>query len=151
LLRSRSDYLAATPRETIQAHALFKDPFQFIRDQLLASLETIEDWALSGWSGLELVAPFASQVTTLHLYVPQGAFADGRLSDALQRSGLRQVEEGGRVIVWPADETILRLARKSTRMNLPVVSPARLYADLLKLGGRGIDAAEHVRETLIEL
>lgn len=151
LLRSWADYLTATPRKTVEAHAIFKDPFEFMRKQLQAPLERLGGWALSGWCGLELVAPFATQVTTLHVYLPQRAFDDGRSNDFLKRSRLRQVEGGGRVILWPADETVLRLARNSPRMNLPVVSPPRLYADLLRLGGRGADASEHVRETLIEL
>ncbi len=34
--------------------------------------------------------------------------------------------------------------------GLPVVTPARLYADLLAIGGRGQDGAQHLRGTQIE-
>jgi Transcriptional regulator, AbiEi antitoxin, Type IV TA system len=54
------------------------------------------------------------------------------------------------VIFWPAEPTTLRLRKSSQRRQLPVVSAPRLYADLLGFGGRGVDAAEHVRETLID-
>ncbi|MDQ3379958.1 MAG: type IV toxin-antitoxin system AbiEi family antitoxin, partial [Actinomycetota bacterium] len=95
-------------------------------------------------------APFATQVPTLHIYVPESIFDDGRLEGVLSRGRLRKVDEGGRVILWPADKTALRLKKTSERDQLPVVSAPRLYADLLGFGGRGVDAAEHVREMLID-
>lgn len=149
LLRSWAAQVA-DKSSTIQAHAIINEPFKFVRQTLAPTLKDLGDWALSGWAGLELEAPFATQVPVLHLYVPGGSFDDGRLDQVLSRSRLRRVEEGGRVILWPADATSLRLKKTSRRLQLPVVSAPRLYADLLGLGGRGVDAAEHVRETLIE-
>jgi hypothetical protein len=142
--------VAGEPRPAIQAHATLKDPFTFLGESLRPALEDLGDWALSGWAGLELEAPFATQVPTLHVYVPEARFNNGRLEAMLRQSRLRQVEEGGRVIFWPADPTTLRLRKPSQRHQLPVVSAPRLYADLLGFGGRGVDAAEHVRETLID-
>ena len=150
LLRSWAAHVAGEPRQAIQAHATLKDPFTFLGESLRPALDELGDWALSGWAALELEAPFATQVPTLHVYVPEARFNNGRLETILRRSRLRQVEEGGRVIFWPAEPTTLRLRKPSQRRELPVVSAPRLYADLLGFGGRGVDAAEHVRETLID-
>lgn len=150
LLREWAAHMAGAPRPSVQAHAVVKDPFRFVRENLSLPLNEIGDWALSGWAGLELEAPFATQVPTLHIYVPAATIEDGRIDDVLRRAGLRRVEEGGRVILWPADRTALRLKATSEREELPVVSAPRLYADLLGFGGRGADAAEHVRELLID-
>lgn len=150
LLRNWADHVASESRPAIQAHAIVKEPFTFVRESLAPALNQVGDWALSGWAGLELEAPFATQVPTLHVYVPEGSFDDGRLEGVLSRGRLRRVDEGGRVILWPADTTALRLKKTSERDQLPVVSAPRLYADLLSFGGRGVDAAEHVREMLID-
>jgi hypothetical protein len=150
LLRSWATHAADTARPAIQAHAVVREPFAFVRESLAPILDEVGDWALSGWAGLELRAPFATQVPTLHAYVPAQSFDDGRVAHELSRTRLRRVEEGGRVILWPAEPTALRLATASEREELRVVSAPRLYADLLGFGGRGVDAAEHVREVLID-
>jgi hypothetical protein len=61
---------------------------------------------------------------------------------------LREVDEGGRVTFWPADPRVLELASKF--QALPVVSAPRLFADLSSFGARGQDAADHVKEQLID-
>jgi hypothetical protein len=149
LLRSWAAHVADEPRPAIQAHATLKDPFAFLVNSLRPILEDLGEWALSGWAALELEAPFATQVPTLHVYVPEARFNNGRLETMIRQSPLRRVEEGGRVIFWPAKPPTLRLRKTSQRRQLPVVSAPRLYADLLGFGGRGVNAAEHVRETLI--
>ena len=151
LLRSWSTHIASEPRKVVEAHALFKDPFTFLSRDLAPDLADFGEWALSGWAGLELEAPFATQVPTLHVYIAESMFVDARIEKLLARARLRRVDEGGRVIFWPASKTALRLKRTSQRRRFPVVSPPRLYADLLSFGGRGIDAAEHVREEIVEL
>lgn len=151
LLRSWAAHLGSTPRPVIQAHAILKDPLGFLRRDFGPVLDGLGSWALTGWAGLELEAPFATQVPTLHIYVEDASFENGSVDRALTRSSLRRVDEGGRVVIWPAEPVVFRLKKVSRRGGLPVVSPPRLYADLLALGGRGVDAAEHVREALIEL
>jgi len=65
----------------------------------------------------------------------------------MQAAGLREVDEGARVEFWPTSATALSLL--SSTAGVPVVSAPRLYADLRALGGRGEEAAQHVREELI--
>ena len=64
-------------------------------------------------------------------------------------NSLREVKEGARIEFNALSEFSLSLARESH--GVPVVSPPRLYADLQALGGRGEEAAEHVRQELIRV
>jgi hypothetical protein len=118
-----------------------------LRERLAPALDRGLDWALSGWAGLELAAPFTTTTPSLHVYVAEDDFA-GSLSDAIDRAGLREVDDGGRVIFWAADPRALAFATR--HHEIPVVSPPRLFADLTALGGRGQDTADHVKELLID-
>ena len=62
-------------------------------------MERRAGWAVSGWAGLELAAPFATTTPSLHVYVADTDFASP-LSDAIAEAGLREVDEGGRVTFW---------------------------------------------------
>jgi hypothetical protein len=118
-----------------------------LRNDLAPALERRAGWAVSGWAGLELAAPFATTTPSLHVYVADTDFASP-LSDVIDEAGLREVDEGGRVTFWAADSRVLRLAQRSG--DVPVVSAPRLFADLSFFGGRGGDAADHVKEELID-
>jgi hypothetical protein len=61
--------------------------------------------------------------------------------------GLVPVEEAGVVTFWQAPEVAFTAADG----DYHVVHPARLIADLRRLGGRGMDAAEHVRGELFDV
>jgi hypothetical protein len=147
MLASWSVALTEEPRATRLAHRVTRDVMGLLHDELAPVLEHKTRWALSGWAGLELVAPFVTTTPSLHIYVAEEDFA-GPLSDAIADAGLSEVEEGGRVIFWAADRRVLDLARRSD--DIPVASPPRLYADLSALGVRGQDAADHVKERLID-
>ena len=77
------------------------------------------------------------------------ALVDGRLREAMRSLGLREVKEGARIEFLALSKFSLSLSREFH--GLPVVSPPRLYADLRALGGRGEEAAEHVRQELIHV
>jgi hypothetical protein len=129
------------------AHRATRDAMALLRGELSAALNRGVTWATSGWAGLELAAPFATTTPSLHIYVADEDFA-GPLSAAIKDGGLREVDEGGRVTFWRADQRIFRLA--GTYNGLPVASPPRLYADLSSFGARGQDAADHVKSELID-
>jgi hypothetical protein len=102
-----------------------------------------EGWALTTWAGLELLAPFATAVPTLHMYVSPERFSSPFLDEVYERASIREVDEGARIEFWEADgRLITQLGQPS---GLPVCSTPRVYADLLALGGRATDAALHVR------
>jgi transcriptional regulator with AbiEi antitoxin domain of type IV toxin-antitoxin system len=147
LLEAWADYAGRAKRERILAHRVMRDPAAFLRDELGPALVDVSPWAASGWVGLELAAPFTTAVPALQIYVDQAAVGDGRLRKVMASLRLREVDEGARVEFWAAAPAVLTLATDAK--SLPVVSAPRLYADLLALGGRGEDAAAHVREELI--
>ncbi|MGH2880220.1 MAG: type IV toxin-antitoxin system AbiEi family antitoxin [Solirubrobacteraceae bacterium] len=147
LLASWSAAVAAERRPTRLAHRSSGDLMGFLQDQLGPALDSAVRWAVSGWAGLDLAAPFASTTPNLHIYIAENQFA-GPVSTAIAETGLQEVEEGGRVIFWATNEHVLKLAHRAH--GVPVVSAPRLYADLSKLGARGQDAADHAREQLID-
>jgi hypothetical protein len=147
MLDAWSRRLVEAPREARYAHRAGSDAMDLLTNALRPALDEHVQWAVSGWAGLELAAPYATGVPSLHIYVPAEDFVSG-LSLAIKTAGLREVEDAGLVTFWATERRILRLA--SAHRGIQVVSPPRLYTDLDGLGGRGHDAAAHVRRELIE-
>jgi len=147
LLAAWSAAVGDSPRATRSAHRANKDVMALLRDDLVPALPRTAGWAVSGWAGLELAAPFATTTPSLHIYVADTAFA-APLSDAIEEAGLREVDEGGRVTFWAHDARIFAFSRQVE--DVPVVSAPRLFADLSSFGGRGGDAADHVKAELID-
>ncbi len=147
LLAAWSGAVAESPRATRIAHRATKDVMALLRNDLVPALERTVGWAVSGWAGLELVAPFATTTPSLHIYIDDTDFA-APLSEAIEEAGLREVDEGGRVTFWAADARIFTFSRQVE--DVPVVSAPRLFADLSSFGGRGGDAADHVESELID-
>jgi hypothetical protein len=147
LLAAWSTSVADSPRATRIAHRATKDVMALLRDDLAPALERRAGWAGSGWAGLELAAPFATTTPSLHIYVADTDFA-APLSEAIEEAGLREVDEGGRVTFWAADARVFKFGQRVE--GVPVVSAPRLFADLSSFGGRGGDAADHVKGELID-
>jgi hypothetical protein len=147
LLAAWSAAVGGSPRATRIAHRATKDVMTLLRDDLVPVLGRTAGWAVSGWAGLELAAPFATTTPSLHIYVADTAFA-APLSGAIEEAGLREVDEGGRVTFWAADARIFTFSQQVE--DVPVVSAPRLFADLSSFGGRGGDAADHVKSELID-
>jgi hypothetical protein len=147
LLDAWATHVASADRGHVLAHRVLRDPMAFLREELAPALTRSMPWAVSGWAGLEAAAPFVTAVPVLHIYVPADAMAVGRLREVMKATDLREVDEGARVEFWAASELTLALARETA--SLPVASAPRLYADLRAVGGRGEEAAEHVREEFL--
>lgn len=147
MLDAWSTALAESPRTARIAHRATTDVMRLLHDELAPAFERKTEWAVSGWAGLELVAPFATTIPNLHIYVAQRDF-HGTLSNVIADASLHEVDEGGRVTFWPASADVL--ARATSREGVSVVSAPRLYADLLSFGARGFDAAAHVKEQAID-
>jgi hypothetical protein len=147
LLAAWSAAVGSFPRATRIAHRATKDVMTLLRDDLVPALGRTAGWAVSGWAGLELAAPFATTTPSLHIYIADTDFA-APLSDVIEEGSLREVNEGGRVTFWAADARIFAFSRQVE--DVPVVSAPRLFADLSSFGGRGGDAADHVKAELID-
>lgn len=123
------------------------DLAEFFRTELAGSLDDrAVRWAATGWIAAELAASFATHLPVLQIYVAEEDFFDG-VSDVMRDTGLRAVEEGGRVEFISASPQLLAAGRRTGSM--PIASAPRIYADLLAAGGRAEDVAQHVRDELI--
>jgi hypothetical protein len=147
LLAAWSAAVADSPRTTRIAHRATKDVMALLRNDLVPVLGRTVGWAVSGWAGLELAAPFTTTTPSLHIYIADTDFATP-LSDAIEEAGLREVDEGGRVTFWAADARVFSCSQRVG--DVPVVSAPRLFADLSSFGGRGGDAADHIKSELID-
>ncbi len=147
MLAAWSEAVATGPRHARVAHRVTDDVMGLLRNTLAPALDARVRWAASGWAALELAAPFVTTTPALHIYVAEDGFA-GPLSAAIADAGLREVDEGGRVVFWRAERHMFGLVER--RNGLPIASAPRIYADLSSMGARGQDAADHIKAELID-
>jgi hypothetical protein len=146
LLEAWSSHLVENRPERKLGHKLMREPTRFLRDELAPLLNKSRDWAVTGWAGLEITAPYVNIVPSLQIYLPTKQF-HGDVAAVFEDGEISMVEEGANIEVWEMDLPLL--VSSQTNIGLPVTNLARLYSDLLALGGRAKDGAEHLRETLI--
>jgi hypothetical protein len=149
LLEAWTTHLVTHRPETVGAHRVLRDPMLFARTELAQTLSAETPWALSGWAGLELAAPFVTTVPVISGAIDDNALVDGRLREAMRTLSLCEVREGARIEFLALSKFSLSLSREFR--GLRVVSPPRLHADLRALGGRGDEVAEHARQELIRV
>ena len=147
LLNAWALALSSEHLPTRQAHRIHADFEHFFRHDLLPNLDQKKvEWAAGGWMGASLLAPFATHLPALDIYVAEEHFFQP-LSDVMRLSDLREVDEGGSVRFVSVPSQVLTLGRRLG--PVPVVSAPRIYVDLLRLGGRAEDVAEHLRDEVI--
>lgn len=147
MLASWTAALADSPRRARITHRATDDVLTLLQRDIAPALTGSVSWAVSGWAGLELRAPFATITPSLHIYIADTDFVRP-LSRAIERAALREVDEGGRITFWEADTHLLNFTQQMS--GLPVVGAPRLFADLSMIGGRGGDAADHIKEQLLD-
>jgi hypothetical protein len=147
LLDAWAAQVADRKQEARLAHRTMRSPLAFFEDQLATALSEEVRWALSGWGAANTLAPMSGVIPSLQIYVHEDDFAQ-LLDRAIAQAGLADVAEGGRVEFFPAHPSVLALAQPSPIG--PLASSPRVYADLLAMGGRGEDAAIHLREEVLE-
>ena len=147
MLDAWAEEVSAVMPERRFAERIFNDPMQFLVDELAPALDEHDIvWAVTGWAAAEQLAPFATAVPALQVYVEERAL-QGPLSLVMQDIPIHAVESGGRIEFRSADPHLLKLATR--RNGIPLATAPRVFADLRALGGRGEDAAEHLREEVI--
>jgi hypothetical protein len=146
LLAAWSGQVELRRPESIFGHAIARNPIEYLSETLAPALNERSRWAVTGWAANELLTPFLSSVPRLQIYVEESMF-NLDLPDAL---GLHRADHEGLIEFRPATETILTLSRQ-VRERISVVHPARAYADLRALGGRGEDAASNLRSEMLEV
>jgi hypothetical protein len=130
-----------------EASRTISDIGAFLRQDLAPALSQNLSWALGGWAASEELAPYLTTVPTLQIYVHDDDLWEP-LDNTLRAAGLKEVSEGGRVQFKRASSNVLE--RASSASGMSVVSAPRVYADLLRLGPRGEEAAEHLKETVVD-
>lgn len=146
LLSDWAGHFARTSRKDRRAelHTLSRNPSTWV-DIVESRLASIP-WASSGWVAADAVAPFATSIPDLLIYVQDDHFEDARAALA-SHDDLSEVDRGARIHLHSAPSHVL--ATRGFATGLPVASSVRIYADLVRDGGRGADAAEHLREVSI--
>lgn len=139
---------AATEQRTkapkLLVHRLWVgDAIETLRAEIAPALNAAKiRWAVTGVAASVLLAPFLGDVTTLDLYVDPELFADkARL---VSRIGGRIVERGHVVEVRPLPTPMA--ATGPIVDGIQVALPVRVYADLVSIGGRVAEAAQHLKE-----
>jgi hypothetical protein len=147
MLDAWTEGVSAVERERRFAERVFNAPMQFLEDELAPVLDEHGiNWAVTGWAAAEHLAPFATAVPALQVYIEDRALR-GPLTLAMEDIPVREVQSGGRIEFRSADPHLLKLAAR--RGGLPLATAPRVFADLQALGGRGEDAAMHLREEVI--
>jgi hypothetical protein len=147
LLHEWSRQVAGQERNARLTHRTLRDPFAFLSGELSGALGEEVRWAVGGWAAAYALAPFVDSVPSLQIYVHEDDFGEP-LDRVVSSMKLMDAAEGGRVAFIPAPSSVLSLGEQ--KGALPLVSPPRVYADLLAFGGRGLDAAEHLQEEVLE-
>jgi hypothetical protein len=139
-------YVAADePGGGVEFHVPWRDTTQSI--ELLGDAFAGMDWAVTSEVAADRIEPYLTSVPTLEAYVPHQGFAEARAQLAALPNA-REVDTGGRIRLFPADPQVFRLAEEEAE-SLRLVSAVRVYADLLRHGGRSAEAAEQLREASI--
>ena len=143
LLASWTEHLNAGPVERWFAHSTSRDLHEPQR-RLGEALSGLT-FAWTGWAAAEHLAPFVTELPVLHLRLSE-AHARRELEPALREAGATLTEDAGRIEIWRAPSDAFRHLTASGRG--PVMSWPWVFADLTRLGGRGVDAAEHLRDVM---
>lgn len=105
------------------------------------------DWAVTGGAAAAVIAPFISSVSQATIYVQAKSLAELK---ALAVSVRLRPIEGGRLTLKPfPGSTVQHLATLEDR-DLRIASRPCVYADLLREGVRGEEAAERLYEVVHE-
>jgi hypothetical protein len=144
LLDAWVDAVVRERRPTALGHASTRD-ISLLTERIESGLEGLAvEYRFTGWVGVARAAPFLTATPTVHVYLEERGFAS--VVGDMSMIGLVPVAEAGTVTLWAAPSVTF-----TANADAHVVHPARLIADLRRLGGRGVDAAAHVKEDLFDV
>lgn len=143
LLDAWAAHLNAQPLDRWFAHTTDRDLLA-VQNRLTTALATAT-FAWTGWLAAEVLAPFMTQLPVLHFRVDEACLRRD-LEPALRNAGLTPTDDAGRVEIWNTTADAFGFATTSARG--PLCSWSRVYADLVRIGGRAADAAEHLHDVM---
>jgi hypothetical protein len=132
-------------QRVIRIHRLWKDPLEAFEFEIGPALNrNSKSWAVTGVAASIFLAPYLSDVNVVELYVDDDLFANpNHLADVL---GGRVVDRGHLIEVRALPTPMS--AKGPIVSGVHLALPARVYADLMAVGGRSAEAAHHLRETV---
>ena len=102
------------------------------------------EYSLTGSAAAALVAPLATSIPTVRIWVSRADPTEGILNEI----GAERVDSGFNLVLDTSkDDVALRFPTTHAGMN--TVNPFRLYVDLLTDPQRGMEQAKHLREEVI--
>jgi len=99
-------------------------------------------WAVTGAAAADLIAPHLTSVSTVDMYASEDELREV-MRVLKEQSDFAEVPQGGRVRLFTERPQLFELATE--REGVGVMSPVRVYANLLREGGRATEAAEYLR------
>ena len=143
MLESWTAHLNTSPIEQWFAHTTSRD-LDDVQARLTHVLGDVA-FGWTGWAAAQQLAPFVTQLPVLHVRVDE-RYAHRELAPRLRDAGLTVTDDAGRIELWRTPDNAFSLTTPSP--SGPLVSWPRVYADLKRLGGRGEDAAQHLRDVM---
>jgi hypothetical protein len=154
--RDEDEYLVADPGSLLEAWAesttrpreqLSLPVSGDLADELRVILPVLDHKAVvSGEFAAERLAPYLpAQTALVHCWDRTAWERLGR--DVTPRYVPEGMALGGRLVVDLADEGVARFGVHAS--DIPVVNPVQAYVDLFTAPGRGREAGEHLRQTII--
>ena len=144
LLASWSNHLNNHAVERWFAHSTTRD-LHGLQEQLGNALQPFA-FGWTGWAAAEQLAPFITQLPVLHLRISE-RYSRRDIEPILQQAGVTLTQDAGRIELWRTPQDALCDTTPSPQG--PLLSWPWVYADLRRLGGRGEDAAEHLRDIMM--
>lgn len=143
MLASWTAHLDARPIEKWFAHTTSHN-LDDVQARLTHVLGDVA-YGWTAWAAAQQLAPFVTQLPVLHMRVDE-RYAHRELTPRLRDAGLTVTDDAGRIELWRTPSNAFGLTTPSP--SGPIVSWPRVYADLNRLGGRGEDAAQHLRDVM---
>lgn len=143
LLDAWTAHLNAKPLDRWFAHTTNRDLLE-VQAHVTNELGNVT-FAWTGWSAAAELAPYMTQLPVLHLRLDDTR-ARRDIEPALRNAGLTITDAAGRVELWRTNTDAFIYAVESARG--PLCSWPRVYADLVRIGSRGVDAAQHLRDVM---
>ncbi len=127
---------------SLQIGVIWKDVISNLREIGMKLNRINLDWAVTGIAASDILAPYLTNVSSAEIYVN----ANTRIGlEAIAKDMGLQPINGGRLTIKPFPKSIVKKLIKNV-YEIRIVSWPRIYADLLSVGVRGEEAAEHLRE-----
>jgi len=121
---------------TLLGHRLMRDPATALVTDIAPLLGDKAPWAVTGWAGLALMAPFLTQTPAIQIYIAADRFDE--TVDSLLRAARSGRWTPARI--WSYGVSMGRLICPAAEKD-SVINPARMYADLMALGDAAEDGA----------